>query len=174
MALTMLTNTEADQLYEVFAAALAQQGLQWVVDQVAEQIRYGKLEEAEVEERSFLLLEEQDLVETGQRRRRRGSKIKLMKTLPYSPQERLRLMVDAVERITSHVLKLEETLTQFFENDNAAPKQIVFVPEEQDGTKEFIVDIHEVRRRADGVRRLMQLLTEVRSEGDFKESLDAH
>jgi hypothetical protein len=179
----MLTEAESISLYQELARILDGAGLGWVVGQVGEQVRYGKPEEeVEVEaiehvewpDPLFGTPERTEQTGTGGRRRRRGAKLTLMQTVPYSPRERLRLMVDAIERVAVHTLELEKGITGFLAADHDAPKEMSFLPEEFDEARGFSIETGTFARRAEHARRLRELLNEIRAEGNLQEVTDAH
>lgn len=168
----MLTDAETEAVYQELAAILEKQGLGWVVSQVKEQVRYGKPEEAQVEfteqeDWTGPLFGTSDDVERRTRRRRRGGKATLTKTMPYSPRERLQLLVSATEQVAIHTLELEKATVEFATSDPEAPKGLSFLPEEFDESRAFSIEPHTFAKREEHAHRLRTLLHEIRVEGNL-------
>ena len=102
-----------EEAYEILLRALREQQLSWVVEQVQEQVRVGKLVAKDItpyRETSPSRLGDQ----LPSRRARTTRRERLVATEEYSPEERLGLAVDALESAVVHTAEIENEVLGFF------------------------------------------------------------
>jgi hypothetical protein len=105
-----MNNHEATRIYDKLAASLSEAGLDWLVSQVAAEIRHGKPEQRKLkvrpsEETEPLLLA---VEEEGQKR----TTARFVGSAEYTANERLNLLLAAIERATVHVAAMEQDVAQ--------------------------------------------------------------
>jgi hypothetical protein len=105
-----VNDQEAIRIYETLAASLKNAGLGWLVDEVAAEIRHGKPEQRKLKVRPsdenepvLLALEEE-----GQKR----TTARFVGSAEYTANERLNLLLTAIERATVHVVAMEQDVAQ--------------------------------------------------------------
>lgn len=91
----MMNEDEARQGFDELSAALRKAGLAWIAAQVEQTVALGKPVTKEADASEFI-----DDQVAGQRRGRQRLQ-EFVTTEPYSYVERLRLLLDAIERVTA-------------------------------------------------------------------------
>jgi hypothetical protein len=101
-----MNDQEATRIYENLDTSLRKAGLGWLVDEVAAEIRHGKPEQRKLRVRAsdeaepvLIALEEE-----GQRR----TTARFVGSAEYTPNERLNLLLTAIERATVEVAAMEQ------------------------------------------------------------------
>jgi len=159
-----MNNDECKEVFDTLIKMLNDQGLGWVVEQVQEQIRIGKTEEKEIKtlkeaRHSPSIFELDDY--------RKQLKTGPLATFPvaveYGSEERLQLLIDAIEQVVVNTAQMEESFTSFFETELPNLRDIRFFSE--DGTS----SPREINRQSAVIRneeakKLKQLLEELRTE----------
>jgi hypothetical protein len=110
----MLRDQEAEALYEELIDLLADAGWGWVVGQVLDEIRLGKMEAKRVRVSEISLSDEYLVVSRTPEKPRAKSEI-FTHTVPYTPNERLALLVKAMERSTIELFDIYVATTEFTE-----------------------------------------------------------
>lgn len=149
-----------DEAYTIILEAFRTHGLSWVAAQVQDQIRAGKPTTRVVSPRptpvSWRFAEE--LPPPRSRRRER-----LAATEPYSPEERLGLALDALERAVIQTADMEEEIVKFFATERPTPSRVAFQPEEFEDARPLELGAHDTSRRT-ALGRLRQVLAVLRTE----------
>lgn len=91
----MIDEESARQGYDELRAALRKASLEWIAEQVEQAVSLGKPVTKEADASEFI-----DDQVVGQRRGRKRLQ-EFVTTEPYSCTERLRLLLDAIERVTA-------------------------------------------------------------------------
>jgi hypothetical protein len=108
-----MTESEANEVFDRLRTMLLEAGLDWMVDQVSEQIRFGKLTIKTVrvprESDSFIEGEEPTYGI-----RRRASTARFPATAEYSPKERLRLLIEGIEQAVLRLADIETAVLDRF------------------------------------------------------------
>jgi hypothetical protein len=160
-----MNDKECDEVYQRLTDMVNQIGLEWVIAQVAEQIRLWKTVEKEIEtlretrtERTLFTVNEY------RSEFRKGPKATFPVTVEYSSRERLSLLIDAIEQAVVNTADMEHHLLNFF--DKATEKWdgvIQFYSEEPD-IRPRSIDKRVSASRLESSRRLRQLLDNLRQE----------
>ena len=109
----MLLDQQAEAVHEELTDLLADAGWGWVVGQVLDEIRLGKIEAKRVRV-SELSLDDEYLVSRLPEKPRAKSEI-FTHTVPYSPREKLGLLVKAMERSTIELFDIYAATTELTE-----------------------------------------------------------
>jgi hypothetical protein len=128
-----ITNKESDEIFGALSERARTVGLGWVVEQVAEQIAHGKEEPvAESDVRKALRHSE---TAAQVHRAGKSSGEKLTRAAPFTPHERLRIMVRAMINAVVESFGVEKQLSEFaarhqrkeflFESEEPEPRRIV-------------------------------------------------
>jgi hypothetical protein len=175
----MLNDGEAREAFVGLDRLLREKGLDWVCDQVQDEIRLGKLERKEVETVKELRSTDETKQPSLRKPMGKGRKVTLMTVGEFSPQERLRILIDAMQRAVVDTGDLEQDVAAFF---NSPPRQVEANTDvartnaEMDAAREIRFVRLDQRRsdtvttperpleRGDAIRRLRGLIDELRGE----------
>jgi hypothetical protein len=154
-----LTDTEAEETFAFLSSQLRTAGLAWVLDQVAERIAYGKQ----------VPIKESDL---RRRSRRTGSLVitragepaidkskQLTMTVPFTPVERVRILVRAILNAVVDVNAIENEILAFA--SQVQRSEVAFKAEEGESEASVTVSSVQVETRAHPVSQLKSLLAEL-------------
>lgn len=132
-------------------------GLDWVLAQVDEEIRVGKL----TQKRVSTYKEDEDRSPNTDRGFRPVSKATLTASVEYSDQEKLLLLIDAIEQAAVNTtLMADETVSRLAElRGNDRPFEVKFMPEDEEAPSTSLTEMSERRQSA---RRLAGLLNDLR------------
>jgi len=177
----VLDNEEALQAFISLERILRIEGLNWVCDQVQEEIRLGKLQEKQVETYKELRASDADVNQfvSPHKRMGKGPKAKLMTVGDFSPQERLRMLIDAMQRAVVDTGDLEEQIGRFFSSpprsaqsetsdergdaEMGAAQEVRFVRPEQESSN-TVTTLRRPAERENAIRRLRGLIEALRAE----------
>ena len=105
-----MEDQESSAIYDTLLATLRRVGLEWVTDQVIEEVRLGRTIEREVETFKGSRLPT-DFIDVRSREYspqfRRGPKATFPVTEEYRPPERLKLVLDAIEQAVVNTVDME-------------------------------------------------------------------
>lgn len=130
-----MNEQELIQVYEQLTVILRQLGLDWIVTQVTEHIRAGRVIEKktptyklnQTNKRSdyplFTSEENNTFFE-------KGSPAVFSDALPYSPVEQLEALIAAIEQAVVHTANMEQHIMQDFEKRFDGWTEVTFVSEE--------------------------------------------
>lgn len=175
----MLNEGEAREVFVGLDRLLREEGLDWVCDQVQDEMRLGKLERKEVETVKELRSTDAPKQPSLGKPMGKGRKETLMTVGEFSPRELLRMLIDAMERAVVDTGDLEEEVVAFF---SSPPRQVEANTDagrsdvEMDSAREIRFVRLDQRRsdiittperpleRGDAIRRLRGLIDELRAE----------
>lgn len=163
-----LLDDEAATAYATLTATLRDMGLEWVLEQVADRVRQGKFVSKKVDVFEAATRDANDRVPGV---RKSGRKETRESIAPFTPQEALRILVDAVDQAIVVVNRLEEHDVTWAKEQQMSGMQ--FLPDPEAGTPERDLETARRELKLDGGRahqrapinaRLNQLLDELRLE----------
>ncbi len=157
----MLSNHECEELFEGLAALLVDFRLEWVVDQVQNQIRIGKVIEREIETLKEAKLEQLPLGIRDTYGYAKGPKATFPVTIPYTPSEKLTLLISAIEHVVINTALMEKALAENLSTSRGW-EGIEFRSEEEANRVNRIGEIDILR--ADHIKRLAEMLEKLKSE----------
>lgn len=120
----MISDRKASRIFEKLSQTLQDHQLSWVLEQIDEQIAQGKtekikiqiykevLQDAEKEQRSLF-----HGLQTVSRKLKPSTKQERVVIVEYTPQERLLLLIDAIENVIVQTAEMEHQVTGFFNID---------------------------------------------------------
>jgi hypothetical protein len=160
-----LNNDECNEVFDTLIKYLQEQGLGWVESEVREHIRLGKTVEKErkpSEESSINLFGYLDGYEDQEHLNTEPSP-----TFPiiveYTAEERLQLLISAIEQAVVNTAAMEESFTGYFKTEFPQFDSVQFYSE--DGTVQpRTINRHSAESRSEKAKRLHQLLEEMRKE----------
>ena len=135
-----MTESEATAVEEELRAVVAEAGLQWVLDQVDEFVLEGKPE--------FKLFRGARGDESEPYVRELTTKRGVPRSEPYKPSERLSLLLEALERITSQPLEFETDINAAVKRDDTL-EDVVWVDELEREPRKSVL---EAEQRDDSAR----------------------
>ncbi len=166
-----MDDTKTVLIFEQLAETLQAHDLGWVVDQINEQLAQGKTEQVKISIYKEVSVEEptkeQMHLFDGQdvkKSLKPSTKQERMVIFEYSPQERLRLLVEAVKNVVSQTTELEEHVTKFYNGDVLGEPQrdidanIIFYSEQSTDTDPFIFSKNNVGKSREFTDKLKPLL----------------
>ena len=148
--------------YGSLVSILSENGWVWIISQVEEQIRLGKTIEREIDTLK-------EVRETGSQltpyypRLKKGPRAKFPVTEPYSPHERLKIIIDAIERAVLDSAAMENQLGAFMEVNADDIHEIQFYDDESDYKRQSI-ETQRSEMRVREAAHLKKLLDALRSE----------
>ncbi|WP_144370077.1 hypothetical protein [Myxococcus stipitatus] len=158
-----MNNAEAEDVYQKLTMIISDLGWSWVVRQIEDQIRLGRLEETIIE--SEVNSPSTDLSSSrrpGSKVRPRKSRVAMTKRMEYLPKERLRLLATSIEQAIIAAAEMEqETLRNL-----PYVQKLEFRPEEQGETMRLIRD--------DSHGRITVLEQTKKFLKELKEAIDAN
>lgn len=169
-----MTPEECSQVYDQLVAMMRESGMAWVTEQVIETILLGKSQPKKVRtfrepspnERLPLLYSIDDsnhLTVSESKRRLTGPEVDLTATREYTPQERLMLLISAIEQAVIETAAMEQITVRSLEAtaQNQRVSGVVFVSEQNDQFQ-LSLSMEEATRRSNASRELRHLLQELK------------
>lgn len=155
-----LSDDESREAFAKLATILREAGLDWVLDQVAARIAYGKQEP----------IKESDLRPRSRRRTRSfvipsetwsssSTSKQLTRTVPFSPQERLRVLVQAISNAVIAKYAIEDEVTAFASRHGGT--RVLFTPDQDEAQPASTLSPESTAARGNSVARLRALLDEL-------------
>jgi hypothetical protein len=164
-----MNDHECKEVFDALIKLLQAQDLGWVESQVREEIRLGKTiarERKAFEDVSFNPDESfhPNIFKAGDRKQLgAGPSTTFPDTVEYSAEERLQLLINAIEHAVVNTAEMEESFTSYFETEFPHFENIQFYSE--DGTVQpRIINRQSARSRTEKAKKLRQLLEELRKE----------
>jgi len=155
-----MNSQECTQTYEILAKMLVEIGLEWVTNQVSEQIRNGKTIQREIE--TFKDVREVKVFDADSypSQLRKGPKATFPVTVDYEPPELLGLLIDAIEQTVVNTADMERHLVEFLEREGKGPQEIHFIAEEAGSEPKSINKEKSISRvgRTDELKDLLETL----------------
>jgi len=161
-----MDDQESGAIYDRLLAALRRVGLEWVADQVVQEVRVGKTIQREVETFKGNRLPADSLDPNSREyspQFRRGPKATFPVTEEYRPSERLRLVLDAIERAVVNTADMEHEVLERLGSTLGIIEGISFSVEEDAG-ESIQLDSQRSASRIEAGRKLSRLIDELRGE----------
>jgi hypothetical protein len=156
-----MSPAEADEIYDQLVGVLRDLGLEWIVQQVEDQLSLGHIETRKLTvEGQELFASDELMYEPAPRRRR--SKATFVVSRPFESPEKLRLLIDSIEIGIVHVTEIASEVSTFFGRETHTT-QVEFRPETDLGA-EFDLDAGDVEGRISAAASLRAVLAELRRE----------
>jgi hypothetical protein len=157
-----MTSEEAQATFAELTRILNEQGLDWVVDSVRDDIQLGSLVEINQSDMSAVEFKSaSELLQPSYRKAIRKSANFLVRK-DYSPKEQLILLVDAIEDIVVQANACEDAVLTYFKETDGPPA-IRFVSERRP-SQSVVTEPAEIGRRSNAVGKLRGLLHELKGE----------
>jgi hypothetical protein len=157
-----MNNEDAIQMYAELATILREFALDWVVEQVEDDIRAGKAEQkratVSADRREALAEAPPSGAKISRRRPTREEEFTALRD--FSPTERLELLIDATDRAVQGAANLE---SQLLSMKVFGGVKIVLAGEEGDNVSRSL-DARQTERRLQSVHRLSRALAALRLE----------
>lgn len=159
----MMSDRSSSNAYQILLETLRKHGLHWVAGQVQEQVRSGKPVTKDVS--PFLAVDRIVFADEGffPTSARKGRRQRLAATEEYSADERLELIIKAIESAVIHTAAIEAELAEFFASQADGLTPARFEPEEFDESARLEVERPSADRQA-SIGRLQNALSRLRRE----------
>ena len=148
-----MNSEEATRVFQSLTTMLKDVGLGWLAEQVSHEVLSGK----EISKR--VSVESEEFTPTGRPRRQRTA---FVSTVPYSANEQLFLLVNAIEHSVVGIAEMENFLLEFA-SQNARLVGVKFVPEAV-GADGFSFSHSDSEPRLVATKQLQNLCNELRRE----------
>ncbi len=159
-----MNREECVHVFRRLTTVLAENGMEWVSRQVLEQIRIGKTIQREIETlkegRNAPLFSTSDDYSS---KLTRGPKATFPVTIPYQPDEQLELLINAIRQAIVDTADMEQHLINFIEEQEEAPKRIMFYSDEPNSEPKLI-SADKIETRHERSKDLNELLESLRRE----------
>jgi hypothetical protein len=132
-----MNNLENNQVYHQLQQKLLEMNLNWVVNQVAEQVLLGKPAEKEIETlKESSSRSGQQLFdfspEVYRSRLQKGPRATFPVTEEYKANEKLMLLIDAIEQVVICTAEMEADALSFFQREGKGLKEVFFADDAPD------------------------------------------
>jgi len=154
-----MTEQENRRVYETLLTTLSENSLVWVIQQVEEQVRLGKVIEREIE--TFTDVKGHNSV--GNSRFKKGPKVKLPVTIAYSYKEKLEILIEAIKCALIDTADMEDHLIHYLGREVSNVGEIRFYDDDAEQVAQ-IVNHGLVSMRSQDVDKLKKLLELLRKE----------
>jgi hypothetical protein len=157
-----MDDQEIETIFEGLSQMITQHKMDWVITQVSEQIRLGKIKDEEVKVlRHKRVTGRSPHPDRYMAELQPGPRESFLRTVEYSPKERLLLLVEAIEQAVANTAEMERELNVFYKRQGFS--RFLFQPDEE--TREsFQISPDGIVFRESYVTELKQLLDELRAE----------
>jgi hypothetical protein len=106
-----MPDDECNRTFDTLKEAVTREGLGWVSNQVDEEIRFGRTVTKTVSSRPD---NREDLVVQGLEEKTRQAKVRVSATTPYSPQEKLSILISALENVCVETDEMQRAVRTYF------------------------------------------------------------
>jgi hypothetical protein len=159
-----MSDDECRAVFDTLIISLQDSGLAWVESQVRDQIRLGKTIEREREVPNELSFQQSIFgADNDREQTKRHSPNTFPITIEYSAQERLRLLIDAIEHAVVNTAAMEDSFTSYFEAESPHFESIQFYSEDA-GLQPRKINRQSAEFRTKKASQLHKLLEELRKE----------
>ena len=154
-----MDSEECDEVFKKLLYLLDQNRLYWIVEQVNEQVHLGKTVEKEIEtlkeeKKEFSKISELDI---HKRQMKKGPKARFPVTEEYNPNEKLNLLLDAIEQAIVNSAEMEYHLIEYFGSSLAKWDGINFYQDEPE-SQPISLNIKTISDRLDNSLHLKDLI----------------
>jgi len=155
-----MNDQKCEEIRHRLEALLKQHRLEWVIGQVNEEIRSGKMTSEAV-----VAVKDEASVPSEIRptRKPRVTKEKFLRRVNYTKREQLVLLIDAVERAVVDVIDLGLQVGDFVEKESVHGKEVKFASEEE-GVHGRLFSPSEAISRKGSAAKLKTLLAGLKKE----------
>ena len=154
-----MTETESEQAFGTISEGMKSAGLEWVITQAAEQIRFGKPEMKSVR---TTIEGSPELAVPGLDGRRRSTRETFASTREYSANERLMLLLDALERALVSTSEMEAAVRKHVFGSQRNLNLIKLIRTDEPGRQALELGRSADKDRLDSVRHLHELIANLR------------
>ncbi len=156
----------ATEYFAALARILNEKDLGWVVNQVNDEIRFGKVGSGE-----FLAVKEErrnESIQTSFFESREDYKIKKKEKfnviVPYTEKEKLKLLIEAIKRLVIDTTEMENHIMDFFTQPNGK-NEVTLIFYSENGVPEPLVLVkNETQEKNGNIDELRKFLDELSEE----------
>ncbi len=150
-----MTQGTAATFFDAIISYLRESNLQWLINQVQEEIERGKVVIKAVKDINF---KEGEQLKDG---RFKGSKDVVSTSEPYTDTERLEILLNAIEELLN-VNAIEKSIFENLKSVNSQIEEIVFLNEEN-GNSTYTISQRNIQHENDIVDSLLSEIREMRN-----------
>ena len=158
-----MNDQECEQVYHQLLKELKDNGVDWIINQVNEELTSGKAIEKTVDTIKEISYIEHSLFEEIIPKYRKGPKVTFPATESYSKKEQLILLLNAIEQGIINATMLEVHTSNFFHRQIQNTIEIEFYADEMEQPS-FKVDTPNLSDREKYIQHLKKLLDKLRDE----------
>lgn len=152
-----MTEAECQEAFDQLASAIASARLNWVSNQVEEVIRFGQTVTKTVYSRPDA---PEEIAVTGLVPRSRSSRVNVSATRPYTAQEKLHILLAALENAVIQTEGMEAEIRRYTNSHSQDWTEIRLVRTDEPGRQHLTVFPKEDVNRVKAVASLRTLLSE--------------
>jgi hypothetical protein len=152
-----LTPEEIDHCYSAISDAAAKYGFDWVVAQTQSQIALGKIRTGKIRPTQAPLPNTPD---EEAPERTKGPSAKYTLSDDYTPEEKLRILIEALRYATRGVSEVASVVSEFMKDNIVGLDGVAFMPEGI-SKQSFRLDLAEIESRERSVAKFDSLLVEL-------------
>lgn len=159
-----MNEEESIHAFQRLTKILNESHMEWVSQQVSEQIQIGRTIQREIE--TFKEGKEMPLFSTiddYSSKLMKGPRVTFPVTVEYESNERLELLIDAIKQAIVDTAEMEQHLIDFIEKDERSPKNILFYADEPNSEPKSISK-ETISARYENTKLLNNLLETLRKE----------
>lgn len=154
-----MTNEECNGAFEILKEAITTAGLAWVSNQVDEEIRFGRTITKTVSSRRDT---PEGLVVQGLEQKVRFSKVQVSATRPYSPQERLEILINALENVAVETEEMQTSVKSYLTSHAKEWGEVRLLRTDEVNREALIIVQQTDENRARAVQNLKTLISTLR------------
>jgi len=154
-----LTTEEIDAAYSALAQAAKEHNLNWVVEQGESQIALGRIRMGKVRAKEIPL---RGTPEDEVERMSKGRPAKFTLSDKYSPQEKLEILIQALEHAVGGVWQTASAVSAFLKDNIPNLSGVKFMPDEGISKEPFALVDREIHARKQAVEHFQTLIRELK------------
>lgn len=154
-----MNDHECESAFEQLENAMTKVGLQWVTNQVSEEIRFGRTVTKQVSSRPDT---PEDVVNEGLADVRRTSKVTIAATRPYTAQEKLSTLLESLEDAIIETEAMQATVREYMTSHTQNWQELRLVRTDEGEREPVIIAPTTDEDRAHAVAHLRKVVVELK------------
>jgi hypothetical protein len=150
-----MTDHECETAFEQLESAMTTAGLQWVTNEVNEEIRFGRTVTKRVSSRPDT---PEDVANEGLTDKRRTSKVTVAATRPYTPQDKLGTLLDSLENVIVETQEMQNAVKNHLTSHAKNWTELRLVRTDAAGREPVIISPTTDEERVRAVAHLQRLI----------------
>ena len=154
-----MTDEECNEAFETLKQAITDASLEWVTNQVDEEIRFGRTITKTVSSRPDT---PEELAVPGLLEKTRQSKVRVSATRPYSPQEKLKILVSGLENVAVETDEMQSAVRTYLTAHVKEWGEVRLLRTDEAGREPLTIASQSDGSRARAVQSLKKLIETLR------------